>query len=189
MNKQEVERTKHIVKGEQIVIREICSSDVNEKYLSWMNDLEVNQYLESRFKKYTLDDIRSYVAEIKKDPNNIFYAIILKGNGEHIGNIKLGPINRYHGIGDIGLIIGDKSCWGKGYATEAIKLLKDYAFNELNLHKLTAGCYANNVSSARAFLRVGFVEEARLGSHCRCNDGKYVDKICLGMINPAEAIK
>ncbi|MBU0671655.1 MAG: GNAT family N-acetyltransferase [Candidatus Margulisbacteria bacterium] len=177
------------LKGKNIYLRPLTEADATETYVSWMNDPQVNQYLESRFKKFTIGDIRSYITEINKDLNNVFFAMISIDGDKHIGNIKLGPINQYHRIGDIGLIIGDKTCWGKGYATEAIGLLKDYAFNKLNLHKLTAGCYADNIGSAKAFLKVGFVEEARLASHFRRNDDKYVDKICLGMINPAEATK
>ena len=94
--------------------------------------------------------------------DNIFLAIVLKDNKKHIGNIKIGPINWYHRLAEIGIMIGEKDCWGKGYAAEAISLLADFAFSKLNLHKLTAGCYEQNQGSLKAFQKAGFeVEEVK----------------------------
>src|SRR5205814_2669717 len=104
---------------------------------------------------------------------------VRKDNDQHIGNIKLGPIHWIHRYAEIGLLIGEKSCWGQGYASEAIRLVTTYAFERLNLHKVTAGCYATNVGSVRAFEKAGFVREGVRPRHCFC-EGTYVDLILLG---------
>ena len=173
------------LEGKRIYLRRVTEADANRTYLGWLNDPEINRYLESRFKKQTLERLKAYIREITSSAANLFLAIVLKDNERHIGNIKLGPIDNHHRLGDIGLIIGEKDCWGKGYASEAIQLLVDHAFKTLKLHKLTAGCYANNMGSAKAFIKVGFTEEGKLKSHYFC-DGNYVDRICLGMTNPEE---
>ena len=173
------------IEGERIYLRQLIETDANDTYLGWLNDPEVNRYLESRHKKQALKGLRAYIKETISEPANLFLAIVLKSNNRHIGNIKLGPIDNNHRLGDIGLIIGEKDCWGKGYATEAISLLVNYAFKQLGLHKLTAGCYANNEGSAKAFIKAGFTDEGRLKSQYYC-DGGYVDRICLGVINPEE---
>lgn len=80
----------------------------------------------------------------------IYSAIISKDGDKHIGSNKIGPINRINNFADVGLIIGDKSFGNKGFATEALKLIVDYAFNKLKIRKLTAGIYANNIGSIKA---------------------------------------
>jgi len=175
-----------LLEGERIYLREIRLSDVNENYHRWMNDPEVTRYLECRFSNNTMEAIKDYVETILQDRNNIFLAIILKNGHRHIGNIKIGPINRMHRFADVGLLIGEKDCWGKGYATEALRLVADYAFKTLNLHKLTAGAYATNKGSERAFIRAGFLVEGIRKKHCYC-DGNYVDAILFGILNEKES--
>ncbi|MBI3803045.1 MAG: GNAT family N-acetyltransferase [Nitrospirae bacterium] len=171
------------LEGKRIYLREVRSSDVNERYHRWMNDPEVTQFLESRFFPNSLEKLQEYVSGKQGDRDNIFLAIILKEGERHIGNIKLGPIEWIHRIADIGVLIGEKDCWGKGYATEAIHLISDYAFNVLNLHKVNAGCYGTNEGSARAFQKAGFVVEGVRKGQFYAN-GLYVDDILLGLIRP-----
>jgi ribosomal-protein-alanine N-acetyltransferase len=167
--------------GERLYLREVRPCDAGETYYRWMNDPEVTRFLESRFFPQSVEGLRQYVNERLGDRNNVFLAIVLRDGHRHIGNIKLGPIDWIHRRGDIGLLIGEKDCWGRGYATEAIRLLTDYAFATLNLRKLTAGAYAANEGSARAFEKVGFTREGLLKAHSFCQ-GTYVDLILLGLV-------
>lgn len=179
-------KTDHnFLQGKHIYLREVRCSDVNETYCRWMNDPEITQYLESRFAPNSMENLQEYVKNFQGDRDNIFLAIVLKQNQKHIGNIKIGPINWYHRLADIGIMIGDKDCWGKGYAPEAISLLAYFAFNTLNLHKLTAGCYEQNQGSLKAFQKAGFEIEGVRKKHCFSN-GNYVDEILLGKINHSE---
>ena len=170
------------LEGERIYLREVRLSDVNANYHRWMNDPEIIRYLESRFSANSMDAIKDFVDKMLKDRDNIFMAIILKDGDRHIGNIKIGPINRIHLFADVGLMIGERDCWGKGYATEALRLVADYAFKTLKLHKLTAGCYDVNKGSEKAFKKAGFVVEGIRKKHRYC-DGIYVDSIILGLLN------
>ena len=171
------------IQGDRLHLREVRPSDVNENYYRWMNDPEVICYLESRFYPNSTDALRDYVNQKIGDRDNVFLAIVLKEGERHIGNIKLGPINWIHRFADVGLLIGEKDCWSKGYATEAIRLVVDYAFGTLNLHKLTAGCYDVNTGSVRAFLKAGFTQEGIRKSHFYYN-GRYLDEILLGIFRP-----
>ncbi len=171
-----------MLENERIYLRKLTARDVNERYCSWMNDPQVNRFLESRFQSHSIKSLKEFLRGIQKDKHTFFFAIILKKGGRHIGNIKLGPINTAHSVADIGILIGEKDCWGKGYATDAIILLVDYAFSRLNLHKVTAGCYAPNTGSLKAFRKAGFLQEGLRVKHCLC-EGRYVDDILLGRIN------
>ena len=175
-----------IIKSERLTLREIEISDVNEKYVLWINNPAVNRFLESRFTLASIDTLTEYVNKQIHDPNTIFFAIIENKHSEHIGNIKLGPINRMHQRGEIGIIIGEQKYWGKGYGTAAIDLLKHFAFTSLKLHKLTSGCYSLNEASIKSFKNCGFEVEGIRKSHYLYS-GKYVDHVLLGCINPLHA--
>lgn len=176
----------------RLILRPLEPGDANPHYQRWMNDREATRYLEGRFFPHSLESLRAFIASKGGDRQNVFLAITVKesarsGAGEprHIGNIKLGPIDWVHRLGDIGILIGEPDCRGLGYGVEALGLLRDYAFDTLNLHKLTAGMYELNGSSRRIFEKVGFVAEGVRKSHYFC-EGKWVDAILMGMINPRE---
>jgi RimJ/RimL family protein N-acetyltransferase len=175
------------IAGKKVFLRPVRPEDATARYLGWLNDREVNRQTESRYEKTTLDDLRKYVGLAIRSPSNFFFAIVEKSSGKHIGNIKIDSAVTGmwdHLLGEVGLMIGDKSCWGKGYASEAIRLLKNFAFRNLKLHKLTAQCYSTNAGSARAFLKAGFKREGVRRSHVRYG-GKYVDLALFGVINPS----
>jgi RimJ/RimL family protein N-acetyltransferase len=170
------------LRGAAVLLRSISQADVTPSYLSWMNDPKVVRYTESRFQIHTLDSLETVVSGVLADPDLIMWAICRADDRAHVGNIKLGPINWRHGLGDIGLIIGDRACWGKGFATEAISLLSGYAFGALRLHKLTASMYADNIGSRRAFEKAGFEIEGVRRSHFRLDD-RFTDLVLMGRIN------
>ncbi|RJQ30475.1 N-acetyltransferase [Candidatus Parcubacteria bacterium] len=171
-----------LIQGKRMILREITPEDVTDRYVSWMNDPEVVQFLETRFQAYTKETLLDYVEEKLSDNHSAFLGMILHNGKRHIGNIKLGPINWIHSVGSIGIMIGEKDSFGKGYATEAIGLVIDYAFGRLSLHKLTAGCYDRNRGALRAFEKNGFVIEGVRKQHVSCC-GEFIDVIELGLIN------
>jgi len=175
----------YVLRGRRICLREVRLSDVEGPYLRWINDPEVLKYTESRFSPYSKEQLCEYITSVNENPNLVFLAITLLDSGRHIGNIKLGPIDGNHRFGDIGIIIGAKDCWGQGYATESIRLLVDFAFASLKLHKLTAGCYAVGTAGIRAFEKAGFTKEGIRPSQY-LSDGRYVDLVYLGLVNPAD---
>jgi RimJ/RimL family protein N-acetyltransferase len=173
--------------GPRLDLREVRPDDVTNGYYQWMNDPEVMHYLESRFFPNSVEGLRTYIAERHADRTNVFLALVVRDGARHIGNIKLGPIDWIHRRADIGILIGEKDCWGAGFATEAIRLIVEYAFRRLNLHKVTAGCYDDNGASVRAFEKVGFIREGLRKEHFYC-DGRYTDLILLGLIRQTEFV-
>jgi len=167
--------------GSRIYLRDVRESDATPAYVNWMNDPEVNQYLESRFAPATIESLKSFIRSHASGDANVFLAIVLRDGGRHVGNIKLGPINWIHRVGDIGLVVGEKDCWGKGVATEAISLMVAYAFSELNLRKVTAGAYSINYGSIRAFQKVGFEIEGVRRAHFTTPNGQC-DHVLLGLL-------
>ena len=172
-----------MLRSKDILIRPISENDITEDYLNWLNDKEVNKFLESRFSIINIDNLFKYVHQIMSNVDVYFFAICLKESGKHIGNIKLGPINNFHNRAEIGLMIGDKNCWGKGYGKQAIKLITQFAFDSLKLNKVTAGCYSTNVASKKSFLTNDFEIEGTYKNHFLGHDGVWVDLISFSKFN------
>jgi ribosomal-protein-alanine N-acetyltransferase len=161
--------------GKRIFIKILSPEDVSEEYVAWMNDPEINQYLESRFRVQTLSSVRSFVEAMNSSPVDAMFGIFLNDNSEHIGNIKIGNIDTFHRRAEVGLVIGKRNVWGQGFAAEAIALATKYGFEELNLNKLTAGMYADNIGSFKAFIKCGWRHVATLKEHC-FSHGVYIDE-------------
>ena len=172
------------LEGNQIYLRRLTEDDVTSTYVRWLNDPDINQYLESRFCEHTIEDTRAFIRSVTNDSNYMF-GIFDKATDAHIGNIKIGSINSRHLSADLGFMIGEKQYWGRGIATEAIRLATDYAFNVLHLHKLWGGAYEPNIGSMRAFEKNGYQLEAVFRKHCKCGD-EYVDVHEYGKLNEDE---
>ena len=169
--------------SKRLFLRGLEITDLNEKYLRWLNSKNINKYLETRFKPQTMSSIKKYWELHEADQNSPWFAICLKTEERHIGNIKVGPINWIHRKAEISLFIGEQDCWGKGYASEAIETVKEWAFSQLQLKKLSAGIYASNIGSIKAFQKCGFIIEGKLREEV-ISDGIREDILKMGIINP-----
>lgn len=155
---------------------------VGPAYVGWLNDPEINRYLESRFAVHDEEGTRAFVASVLASDHSVFFGIRSPAlGGRHVGNVKLGPIDRRHGLGEVGILIGDKAAWGQGLASAAIAQVAVIAREELGLRKLSAGCYGGNGGSARAFEKAGFALEGRRPQHFLL-DGRPEDLLFLGCI-------
>jgi ribosomal-protein-alanine N-acetyltransferase len=154
---------------------------VTDAYVSWLNDPDVNQFLESRFTKHTLESTRDYVTRTLESPDNLFLGIHSTELARHVGNIKIGPINKQHRTGEVGIMIGDKSAWGRGIGTAAIKAMSEIARTDLGLRKVTAGCYASNGGSQWAFEKAGYMVEGVRRKQFLL-DGAEEDLVIMGQL-------
>lgn len=173
--------TGQLISGSTIHLRPVGVDDVTERYCEWLNDPEVNQFLETRFETQTRERVLEYVKAQTRARDAVLLAIIRASDGHHLGNLRIGAINTHHQTATIAVVIGEKGAWGKGAGTEAIRLATKYAFDELGLRKLTAGCYATNVGSIRAFERAGWVREGLQRAQFVSRAG-IVDAVLLGRL-------
>ena len=167
--------------GSEIYLRPMELGDVGGPYLSWLNDREITIYTETGTFPTTAEQLEKYIRDTARGPDNVMLAIALRHNDEHIGNIKLGPINWLHRRGDMGILIGSRESWGHGYGTDAVRLIVDYAFATLGLHKVTLGVYADHGAAIRSYEKVGFRPEGTLKEHL-FRDGRFYDKLVMGVL-------
>ena len=153
-------------------------NDISESYINWLNDKEIMQYTEQARKVHDHKNVCEFVLSMNNSSDNYLFGIF--DNSTHIGNIKLGPIDFFHGTADISYVIGNSSYWGKGIASEAINAISEIAFYELNLAKIYAGVYESNIGSIKALQKNNFILEGHF-SQDKLFDNKRIDSLRYGL--------
>lgn len=164
-----------------VTLATLDESTADGPYLEWMHNAEITQYLEIRFQNCDREKLEGFIHNVNASKSTLLVGIFLEQR--HVGNIKL-DIDQHHMRGDLGIMIGDRSVWGRGIARRAIALLSDFAFRNLSVAKLCAGCYANNIGSRKAFEAVGFAIEAVRRRHFIEGD-RRVDAVYLSRFSPS----
>lgn len=152
------------------------------RYVSWLRDLEVVRTI------YRLEylmpirpaEIVAYARRLMRSDEDCFFALVTRAPERFVGTVRLGHIDWRAGIGDVGILIGEREMWGHGIATDAVRTVALYAFGELGLRKLTAGTPATNVAMCRCFERLGFVREGVLRRQVRIGK-RYIDHVLYGV--------
>ncbi len=170
--------------GSRCYLKEFSKENLyDQKYFSWLRDIEVVKYLYriEYLIPIQFEKIESYVQSLWKSENDCFFAIYTKETNEFIGTLKIGHINWRSGVADLGIMIGEKKYWGKGIATDALKIALNYSFNILGLRKITAGTPEINKGFIKCAEKVGFKKEGILRKQLYLS-GEFVDHILFGIL-------
>jgi len=124
----------------------------------WSNDPEIRK-LTGEVASMGQADADKFLERVYNDNTREWFVIIIKENEQLIG--EAGLLRMFHAwrTTDISIIIGEKNAWGKGYGTESILLLLDYAFRCLNFHRVAIGVVGFNEKAIRFWEKVGFKKE------------------------------
>ena len=169
-----------VLESKNLIFKPLSLEHLSNDYVNWLNDKEVNKYLETG-NNYSIKKLKYFLIEVEKK-DIYFWAIHLKKNNLHIGNIKIDPINLKHGLGEYGILIGRKSEWGKGYAKEASLSILTYCFEILSLRKITLGVVEDNIPALELYKKIGFLVEGVYKKHGFYNN-KYCNVIRMSKFN------
>ncbi len=139
-----------MIKGEQIYLQPYSREDCHEFYTRYISD---SQMTNDEF-IYDNNKIDSFYSIKTSEENRLMFGIFHKK--EIVGEIQLKYINFKDGYGTLSIILRDDSVKGKGYGTEAEKLLIEYAFKDLNLNKILADTTIRNERSKHILIKLGF---------------------------------
>lgn len=162
----------------RLVLRSLQPSDRSEKYLSWLNDAEVQQYSRRHGRTFTMTDIDAFLAEAQNSPD-YFLAVIVKDTGAHIGNLSLNAVDVKNSSAEISIMMGDRDYWGKGLATEAVELATQVGFSQLKLHRLWAE--SPNPAFNAIMKKLGWIKEG-VRREAFLLDGTYCDHVCWSLL-------
>jgi RimJ/RimL family protein N-acetyltransferase len=141
--------------GKRCYLSPLNPEDV-EKFVFWLNDMEVAQYLTVVYHIISLDVERETLEKFCRQGDH--FAIVDSETDVLIGGCGLLNLDHINRISEVGIFIGEKSYWNKGYGEEALRLLLDYGFNILNLKNIMVNVYAFNTRAIRCYRKIGFKE-------------------------------
>jgi UDP-4-amino-4,6-dideoxy-N-acetyl-beta-L-altrosamine N-acetyltransferase len=149
------------------------------KCVEWLNDPEVVETL-SMSEPVSMESEQRWFDNHLKDEHSKILAIETV-DGEYIGNIGLHNIDLHNRKAELGIFIGEKKYWGKGYGTEAVLLGLKLAFEGLNLNKVYLRTFINNERAQKCYEKAGFKKEGILRQDM-FKSGDYVDCIIYSVL-------
>lgn len=169
-----------IIQGKNIYLRPLEMGDA-ASIARWHNDKE----LMALFALTKAGPEEYWSAWIKKgmqNPNAVYFGIVKKGDDRLIGHIHLEEIYWSHKLcRDLGIMIGEKGEWSKGYGTEAMGLIMRYAFEELGMHRLELMTFDFNSRGMRVWEKCGFRREGVMRK-ARLANGEWRDLIFYALL-------
>jgi ribosomal-protein-alanine N-acetyltransferase len=169
------------INGERLYLRALEEADADGPYATWFNDEEVCLGNSHHVFPFTRESALSYIHYAFQTHDELILAIVLRDGDRHIGNMALQHIHPIYNAADFSILIGDKSAWGKGYASEAGRLLFNHGFSSLNLHRIASGTFENNNAFKKLALTLGMKEEGRRRSAIY-KEGRFIDIIEFGIL-------
>lgn len=164
--------------GEKCYLSPINIEDYDQ-YTEWMNDLEITSNLGSASSVITLNTEKELLDKLSRSHN---YAIIDKEKDLLIGNCGFHKINQEERNAEIGIFIGNKEYWNKGYGSEAMKLLMGYGFNYMNLRNIMLKVFSFNERAIASYKKCGFKEIGRRRNSL-CVNGKEYDDVYMDVLD------
>lgn len=149
-------------------------------YPRWFADTAVTAYLK-RQAVPSLKEEEEWLERMARSETDVVWALVL-ADGSHVGSVGIHRIDWQSRHGTTGTLIGERSAWGQGYATEAMRLRTRYAFEDLGLEKLVTNVWLENEASRRALERVGYrqagVHRRHVYRHGRWHDVWIGELLC-----------
>ena len=149
------------VVGEKVALGPI-RRDLVPVYQRWMNDFDVLRTLAvGGPRPLTAEGEIGWYERTAVSQTDASFTLYERSSLRPIGSLGLHQVDHYNRTALFGILIGEKDCWGKGYGTEATRLVLEYAFTTLGLHNVMLNVFANNERAMRAYRRAGFREIGR----------------------------
>ena len=165
--------------GEHVYLRPLDAGDL--MYIQkWANDPGIRGLI-GQVRPMSRAKAEAFYAQVKSDDHRVWFIVALKEDNRVIGEAGLLRMFPAWRTTDLSIIIGEREAWGKGYGTEAINLLLDYAFGYLNFHRVAVGVVGFNEAALRFYEKVGFRREGiqRDGYYY---DHKYHDFVMMSIL-------
>ena len=163
------------VLGGRIMLREYQAEDIHA-IRRWVNDAETTRYLSTRFwPAQTMVDSEEFLSRMLQSSHNAYNFVIADAqDGSYIGQCDLFRLDWRLRLGELGMVIGDKSWRGQGIGTEALELLEGFAFRTLGLERLELEVHMDNQPALHCYRKAGFTLEG-VKRHAFFTDGRFCD--------------
>jgi diamine N-acetyltransferase len=150
-------------------------------YLRWINDFGTTRMLGLPPRPMTLEQETAWYEQAAVDDGRIGFTIYERSTGRPIGNCGLHEVDLSNRRTMVGIMIGEPDARGRGYGTEAMRLLLDYIFTALGLHSVMLTVFEYNRAGRRCYEKVGFREMGRR-RESRWYNGRFWDEIHMDIL-------
>ena len=171
-----------LLRSQRILLRPAERNDL-PTFVEWLADADVGEGLANRAPWSTVAE-EAWFERLQEDigKSHWHFAICLRDDGRPIGFGGLHGVDPVNGETELGIGIGDRSCWDRGYGTEAMNILLDFAFGELRLHRVFLNVFALNERARHVYEKVGFtLEGTKREAYYR--HGEYHDVHVMGILH------
>ena len=168
------------VEGELVALGPVQREQIPH-WTRWFNDLRMTGNLAVLPKPMTFEQEEAWYEQAVTSESDVFFAIYERASWRPIGTCGLHGPNMTHRTAEVGIAIGEADARGKGYGTEAMRLLLDYAFTALGLRNVMLRVYAYNTAAHRSYVKVGFKEMGRR-RESRWHNGQFWDEIYMDIL-------
>jgi [ribosomal protein S5]-alanine N-acetyltransferase len=152
----------HFIKGDGINLRELRRADLEGNWYKWFNDSVVTKYQNKKIFPNTRESQEKYYSYLLNSNSDVVMAIVDAASNKHLGNVGLHKIDWVHRSAELGIVIGEKEFYGKKYGKQAWKLITEYGFDILNLHRIFALIMEKNIASIKCAEAAGFNCEGKI---------------------------
>jgi len=166
--------------GKNIMLREYQEDDL-DNIMDWINDHEIVQFLSDRF---LYPQSRSQVKEfLEMTMSSDWHGFVIsdRETGDYLGQIDFVEVDNKNRFAEVALVIGDINDTSKGIGTEAMELMMDFGFNNLNLNRIELSCWDYNDRAINLYKKLGFTKEGEKRNN-RYYDGKYHNEVFFGIL-------
>ena len=170
------------LKGATLTLELFAEKHLTDRYVAWLNDPVVCRDNRHGRELYTMEKARTFYETVKSSDNQYTFAIVCQDGHEHVGNLSLSSISRENKSAQIAILIGERSAWGKGIGFEACRLVMDFGFGELDLHRIWMGMTTRNAAMIRICEKLGMHKEG-IARDALQKDGDYLDIVHFAKIN------
>ena len=171
-----------ILRGDVVRLDALRDSDAST-IASWQQSDFLRFYDTAPARPSSEPEVVKWLAELRKTDRTIGFAIRPRDGERLIGTLELDEILWPHRVCGIGLAVGNPDDWGRGYGTRAAQLGLAFAFDEINLYRVTATVFAYNSRSIALIEKLGFQREGAFRQFIQ-RDGTRYDMLLYGLLRP-----
>jgi RimJ/RimL family protein N-acetyltransferase len=167
-----------ILEGEKVRLRPVEPRDL-ERFAEWLQDAEVRRWLAALDEPPTLQDEIEWYEDTRANPDNVLWAIESL-EGQLMGTCELRVTPRARRA-ELGIAVQDKTQWDRGYGTDAVGLVLEYGFGDLDLNRIELTTDEGNARARRAYEKCGFREEGLLRQH-RLVEDRFSNTVVMSVL-------
>jgi RimJ/RimL family protein N-acetyltransferase len=172
-----IEQKGEMLMERKVILRDLEDTDVQDRY-NWSLDREVTKFLVTpeKYPPFTIDETYQWISICKSHGIGYYQKAIITEDGTHIGWVDLKNFDKVNKNAELGITIGNKNYWGKGYGRLAIEEMLEIGFKEFVLEKIWLRVDCDNIKAIKSYEKCGFIREGIMRKD-RLREGKYISRI------------